>query len=472
MNNKLKPYAEYKKSQLPWAENIPKHWDVKRAKAVYEKVNRPVRQIDQVVTCFRDGRVTLRKNRRITGFTESIKEIGYQGVRKGDLVIHVMDAFAGAIGVSDSNGKSTPVYSICIPKADLNNYYYAHIVREMAKTGFIQSLYRGIRERSSDFRFEVFANQYLPILPRAEQDQIVKYLNFQLAKINKFIKAKKKLIAALKEQKQAIINQAVTNGISPNAKMKPSGIEWLGDIPEHWVRSRLGVLIDLLSGYAFPSLGFTQNDSDIRLLRGTNVAPGHIRWNEVVYWPQEYEHQIKGFELRAGDIVVGMDRPIISSGVRVSIIEERDLPCLLLQRVVRLRARSNLQQAFLYSLLRSKMFINYLQPLFSGISVPHISPNQIRGFQIALPPLVEQSEIVQWITSETGKITKAIKRIEDNIHLIQEYRTRLISDVVTGKVDVRGIVIDGIISEEVDMDENEDEIIENEGASECEECED
>ena len=255
MNNELRPYELRPVTDIPWIESIPAHWDVQRGKAVYKKLNRPTRSNDEVVTCFRDGVVTLRKNRRTTGFTESIKEIGYQGIRKGDLVIHVMDAFAGAIGVSDSDGKGTPVYSVCESKVDLNNYYYAYVIREMAKTGFIQSLYRGIRERSSDFRFEVFANQYLPIPPLSEQDQIVKYLDHQLAKINKFIKTKKKLIAVLKEQKQAIINEVVTKGIDPNVKMRPSGIEWLGDVPEHWERDKANRLFRRIGSGTTPSSG-------------------------------------------------------------------------------------------------------------------------------------------------------------------------------------------------------------------------
>ena len=172
---------------IPWMQSAPQHWDIMRAKYMFEKQNRPIRDDEDVVTCFRDGMVTLRKNRRTTGFTESIQWSGYQGVRKGDLVIHVMDAFAGAIGVSDSDGKSTPVYSVCTAKLDLNNHFYAYLLREMARTGFIQSLYRGIRERSSDFRFEVFAGLYLPIPPREEQDQIVRYLDWKISQINRFL---------------------------------------------------------------------------------------------------------------------------------------------------------------------------------------------------------------------------------------------------------------------------------------------
>ena len=181
-------YENYTLSPVPWIKQMPEHWGLVRGKNLYQKMQRPTSDTDEVVTCFRDGTVTLRKNRRTTGFTESLKEIGYQGIRKGDLVIHVMDAFAGSIGVSDSDGKGTPVYSVCQAKGNSNNQYYALLLREMARSGYIQSLYRGIRERSSDFRFEVFAAQFYPVPPREEQDQIVRFLDWKVSSINKLIK--------------------------------------------------------------------------------------------------------------------------------------------------------------------------------------------------------------------------------------------------------------------------------------------
>jgi type I restriction enzyme S subunit len=202
-----------KYSGIKWLGVIPIHWKLIRGKNLYEKLQRPVKNTDDVVTCFRDGTVTLRKNRRTTGFTESLKEIGYQGIQKGDLVIHVMDAFAGSIGVSDSDGKGTPVYSICQAKTDSNNYYYAFLLREMARTGFIQSLYRGIRERSSDFRFEVFGKQFYPAPPRAEQDEIVDYLGKRTEEIEKYITIRKLQIAELEDLRRCLISDVVTGKI-------------------------------------------------------------------------------------------------------------------------------------------------------------------------------------------------------------------------------------------------------------------
>ena len=193
----MKQYDKYRETNIPWLNRLPSHWGEKRAKYLFNKENRLPLEDDEVITCFRDGVVTLRKNRRTTGFTESLKEIGYQGIKKGDLVIHQMDAFAGATGVSDSNGKGTPVYSVCTPKD--TNYltkYYAKVIRLMGLNGFIQSLYRGIRERSSDFRFETFARQLLPVPPLAEQEKVVSYLESKTLCIDAYVAERERVTAA------------------------------------------------------------------------------------------------------------------------------------------------------------------------------------------------------------------------------------------------------------------------------------
>lgn len=209
----INPNAPLKNSNIPWIGEIPEGWEVKRAKNMFVKNKRESNPEDEVITCFRDGQVTLRKNRRTTGFTESLTESGYQGVKKGDLVIHQMDAFAGAIGVSDSDGKGTSVYHCCTPIGDYDVYFYAYILRVMAKSGYIQSLYRGIRERSSDFKFPIFANQYLPIPPLAEQRAIVAHIDAQCARIDAAIAHLQAEIGHFKDYRQRLISDAVTGRI-------------------------------------------------------------------------------------------------------------------------------------------------------------------------------------------------------------------------------------------------------------------
>ena len=211
--------AKMKDSGISWIGEIPEHWETRRAKFMFKKNKRERRPEDEVITCFRDGQVTLRKNRRLTGFTESEKYDGYQGIRKGDLVIHQMDAFAGSIGVSDSDGMGTSVYHCCTPTGDYNVYYYAYLIRQMALSGFIQSLYKGIRERSSDFSFPVFGNQYLIIPPSDEQQAIVAYIEEKCEKIDKLASELQSEIDYLKEYKQRLIADCVTGQINVQNEM-------------------------------------------------------------------------------------------------------------------------------------------------------------------------------------------------------------------------------------------------------------
>ena len=210
----LNPDAKMKDSGISWIGEIPEHWEIRRAKFMFKKNKRERRPEDEVITCFRDGQVTLRKNRRLTGFTESEKFDGYQGIRKGDLVIHQMDAFAGSIGVSDSDGMGTSVYHCCTPIGDFNVYYYAYLIRQMAMSGFIQSLYKGIRERSSDFSFPVFGNQFLLIPPPDEQQAIVAYIEEKCEKIDKLASELQSEIEYLKEYKQRLIADCVTGQVN------------------------------------------------------------------------------------------------------------------------------------------------------------------------------------------------------------------------------------------------------------------
>jgi len=211
----LNPDVQMKNSGVDWIGEIPEHWEIRKAKYIFKKLSRPVRDEDGVVTCFRDGEVTLRTNRRTSGFTIAAKEHGYQGIRKGDLVIHAMDAFAGAIGVSDSDGKSSPVYSACVPHSSVSvsPKYYALYLRNLAVGGFIESLAKGIRERSTDFRFNDFAELFLPLPGYETQCEVVSHIEYENNKTDTGIKHLVEQIEKINEYKIILINSAVTGKI-------------------------------------------------------------------------------------------------------------------------------------------------------------------------------------------------------------------------------------------------------------------
>ena len=420
----MKRYSEYKDSGVKWIGEIPGHWDLLRAKNIFERQFRPVRDCDEVVTCFRDGQVTLRKNRRVEGFTESLKEIGYQGIRKGDLVIHQMDAFAGSIGVSDSDGKGTPVYICCLPK-DSNNvnvYFYAYLLREMARSGFIKSLYRGIRERSSDFRFDTFAVQWLLLVPIEEQQEIVTYLDSKVAKIDEYISIAEKKIAALEELKQTIIAEAVTRGIHKDVPMKDSGVKWIGMIPEHWKIRKMKFVFKERSEKGYP------NEPVLSATQSNGVIPQSMYENRVVVVNKGFENLklvCKGdfvISLRSfqGGIEYAYYRGIISAAYTILT-----------------KSAEFLNEGYVKNLFKSHPFVQLLKTCVTGIREgQNINYSLLRDKYIPVPPLAEQQEIVTYIEAKVANINQLCQAERSQIEKLKEYKQRLISDVVTGKVKV------------------------------------
>lgn len=200
--------AEMKDSGIEWIGMMPEHWNCIRGKYVLRYVQKPVREDDGVITCFRDGEVTLRSNRREDGFTLADKEIGYQGIDVGDLVVHGMDGFAGAIGISDSRGKASPVLNVL--ETDRNKRYIMYFLRSMAYSDVFLALATGIRVRSCDLRWNKLSELFYPIPPLEEQDAIVAHIDDVIEKANAVIADKKAQLETLEEYKKSLIFEYVT----------------------------------------------------------------------------------------------------------------------------------------------------------------------------------------------------------------------------------------------------------------------
>lgn len=456
----LPPYPKHRESGVAWLGKIPTDWGIERGKWLFNKISRPVLPASEIVTCFRNGTVTLRKNRREGGFSESLKEIGYQGVKKGDLVIHGMDAFAGAVGVSDSNGKCSPVYAVCRPVTNVNTDYYAYVVREMARSQWVIALTRGIRERSTDFRFETFSNQLLPVPEANTQKQIVAFLKHMSFNIEHIVRSKRRLIELLNEQKQAIIHQAVTRGLDPNVRMKPSGIDWLAEMPEKWVSVRLRNLALSLKTGPFGS----QLHSSDYVTNGTPlINPVHMKDGKIIADPHCAIGPAKAKELAehrldSGDIVFAR-RGELGRCVRVSEVESGWF-CGTGSIRLRLKEKSP-QSEYLVMLLRSKGIAQWLSAQSVGATMENLSTAILSKLPLPLPPTTEQKAIQDFVNKHEKTIDRAIESVCRQIELLREYRTRLIADVVTGKLDVRGVRLDEAVIEKdllEDCEENEAEM--------------
>ena len=247
-----------KPSGIEWIGDIPDDWEVRRGKYTLDLLMRPIRDNDEIITCFRDGQVTRRSNRREDGFTFADKEIGYQGILKGDLVIHGMDGFAGAIGISDSDGKGSPVLNVCRPKNGSDTRYINYYLRTLALQNVFIALSTGIRERSCDLRWKKIAELLFTIPPLKTQQKIADYLDEKCGEIDATIAKQKESIEKLKAYKQSLISETITKGLDKSAPLKPSGIEWIGDIPSHWEIKKLKYVAKL-----DPTISEFLSDNDI-----------------------------------------------------------------------------------------------------------------------------------------------------------------------------------------------------------------
>ena len=435
----LKPYTEYRDSGLPWLGQVPAHWEVRRIKSV-------LREVDRRSAAGVEPLLSLRMQAGLVDHhalggrpIPPSALVGYKRVLPGEIVMNRMRASAGLFAAARTDGLVSPDYAIFRSVGLANVAYLVELFRTPALGAIFRLESTGLGTGESGF-LRLYSDQFgrlaIPIPPVAEQAAIVRFLDWANGRLEKAIRAKRKVIALLVEQKQAVIQRAVTRGLDSGALLKSSGIPWLGEIPIHREVRRLGRAISVLTGYPFASAEFVRHEGAVRLLRGVNVTPSGVRWSEVVRWQRRPGDRLERFELQVGDIVLGMDRPVIRAGVRATSLEATDTPSLLLQRVARMRPTENLQARFLLLLLRGGIFSEYILPIFTGISVPHLSPEQIKAFKVALPPTCEQEAIADSIEVSTAGIASTVARIEREIDLLREYRTRLVADVVTGKLDV------------------------------------
>lgn len=432
----LKPYPKMKDSGVPWLGEVPEHWQIERLKSSVSNV------IDQTGERQKgELYVALEHVESWTGRVRpAASDVTFESLvkrfRAGDILFGKLRPYLAKVACPTRAGVCVGEFLVLRPgQLDGPAQYLEQLLRSKPVIEAVNSSTFGAKMPRADWHYVGGLAITLPPVP--EQAAIVRFLDHADRRIRRYIGAKQKLIKLLEEQKQAIIHRAVTRGLDPNVRLKPSGVEWLGDVPEHWEVARLGRLIELMTGFPFKSDGFSQDVEDVRLLRGVNVSPGSLRWTDVVRWPLSERDKYSGYELQVGDIVLGMDRPLVQRGTRVAMVTEPDVPALLLQRVARIRPRYKLQSDFLALLLAGKSFADYLAPIFTGISVPHLSPEQIKSFCFALPTYDEQREIVRWTAENTGMTNFTISNADREIQLLREYRTRLIADVVTGKLDVR-----------------------------------
>ena len=437
-------YPECKDSGVEWLGQVPVHWYIKTLKyvATYnDEVLPESTSKDYPIKYVEISDVDEQLG--ITKWTEypfaSAPSRARRILKDGDVLISTVRTYLRAIApVTEPPDGFVGSTGFAVIRPVPGIYYSALLGYVIRAEWFISNIIsRSVGVSYPAINASDLVALSLPVPPWKEQKTIAHFLDHETAKIDTLIHEQKRLIELLKEKRQAVISHAVTKGLDPDVPMKDSGVEWLGEVPEHWQISKLGHYAVILTGFPFPSASFSHDESDVRLLRGANIGVGSLKWVDTVYWQLDEGGELPDYLMKEGQIVLGMDRPWISEGMRIARVTQADMPCLLLQRVAAITPNSRLDDEYLYYFLTSEIFKIYVEPDLTGVSVPHISPEQILGFKIPIPDLDEQGKIGRFIKVQLDQMAALFKQTNESVEILQERRSALISAAVTGKIDVR-----------------------------------
>lgn len=452
----LKPYPEYKESGVPWFGNVPAHWKVNRFGSVfYERGEmNEKRHVADVLSVLKDRGVIPYAEKGRIGNKASEDISRYKIVRPDDLVLNCMNVIIGSVGRSRFTGCLSPVYYVLKRRNQEDNARFLELV--FLHKPFHQSLIRignGILAHRMRIPMEKLKAEPFPVPPPDEQAAIVRFLDHANGKIERAIRAKRKLIALLNEQKQAIIHRAVTRGLDPNVKLKPSGIPWLGDVPEPWPIRRAKILfkqvVPPIPEGAEQVTCFRDGQVTLRKNRRTTGFTNAI-------WELGYQG------IQPGQLVLhSMDA--FAGAIGVSDSAGKCSP----EYVICDPAMAGILPNYYGFLLRSLALRGMFVALCPSVRerAPRVRYSDFSHFAIPQPPEIEQEQIVGFIQMSCRSVALSLIRTEREIALLREYRTRLTADVVTGKVDVREAVKrlpteaeEPLSAEDLDVPEDEDEI--------------
>ncbi|MCM8625163.1 NADAR domain-containing protein [Accumulibacter sp.] len=420
-------YPAYRPARVHWLGEIPAQWQEKRGKYFFREIDeRSQTGEEELLSVSHTTGVTPRSQKNVTMF-KAESYVGHKVARPNDVVINTMWAWMSALGVSKNVGIVSPAYGVYRP---LNSEdFLPEYVDYLLRTPMLRWEYicRSTGIRASRLRLypDKFLDIAFPCPPREEQERMVAFLRAKEAQVRRLIRNKRRLIGLLNEQKQAIINRAVTRGLNPDAPMKPTGIDWMPEVPAHWQTIHLGSKIKLINGYPFDSRLFSNDGTGHPLIRIRDI----FREDTIVTYTGEF---VEDAAVQTGDILVGMDGDF-------NVARWKGPTALLNQRVCCIRPNEQLHEAYLASLIAFPL--KWINDQTFSTTVKHLSSSDIKRLRFPVPPIEEQREISAWLATETATLEQTIDRVQREIQLVREYRERLIADVVTGKLDVRHIEI-------------------------------
>ena len=440
-NPRFRHYPEYKESGVEWIKKIPAHWEIIRGKFIlrHKKEINSDFQCDNLLSLTLNG--VLRKDMSSSEGLRPSDYKTYQVFYPDNLVFKLIDLEniqTSRVGIVHEKGIMSPVYIRLESNSDLHERYYFYQYYDLYKKHIFNFLGKGVRSSLSPS--DLLEIPLVFPLP-SEQCSISNFLDRKTEQIDELIRIKERRIELLQEQRTALINQAVTKGLDPNVEMKPSGVEWIGEIPSNWRSSRLKFHLSENSG------GVWGEDDEFEdgtyVLRSTEITiDGHWDLQNVIKRKLRKE-EVEKFLLKKGDLIVtkssGSQDHIGKTGLVDDTIEA--MVACYSNFVQRLRPQRHINSKFLHYFMNCSLAreqYKYQSETTTGLA--NLNTLSINELFIAVPPQQEQDQIVNFLDHKTQQIDQLIAAEQQKIELLKEYRQSLISEAVTGKIDVRNEV--------------------------------
>jgi len=446
----LKPYENYKMCDVPGINLIPKNWEVSKNIVIFKERNtKSIEENGNLLSVSQYSGVRTRDVSKKIGMHKADNLLGYKHVLANDLVMNIMLAWNSSVGVSRFNGVTSPSYAVFEINSKFNPWYFHYLLRIPEMSKYFETFSTGLIKSRLRLYPNTF-NKMLSIIPsRSEQNQIVQYLDWKCADIHKIIKAKKKEIKLLQEQVNSIYNDLLF-GSDSNVEKKDSNVVWMGAIPRHWdictMKQLFSIKKDIAGMEGIDVISVTQSGLKIKNIENNEgqMAKSYANYQRVKYNDFVMNHM----DLLTGWIDCAKIEGVTSPDYRVFVANNEE----------------SIDREYFLALFKlfykRKIFFGYGQ----GIATSgrwRLPKTNFLNMPVPLPPKKEQEKIHMEIKGKTDKLFLMLAKIEDEIKLLNEYRVRLISDVVTGKVDVRNIVLPSFEPEVDETDEEFDDESDN-----------
>jgi type I restriction enzyme, S subunit len=431
----MKAYSVYKDSHFKFLGNIPSQWNVKRAKYVYSEIKDPSSDGSELLLSVSEYYGVKPRNQVVEEgefITRADSLEGYKKCQAGDLVMNIMLAWKTGLGVTDFEGIVSPSYAVFRPIINIHSKYLHYLLRINTYVAEFKRNSTGI----IDSRLRLYPDDFLRIpilLPSLlEQQAIANFLDCKTAQIDTLIEKKQRQIDLLREQRAALINHAVTKGLNPNVREKDPLSEFYPLIPEHWTMTKLGYLCNQIADGPHYSPEYV--DEGILFISARNVKVDRWQFDDAKYITEvEYQKISERIKPEKGDVLYTKGG---TTGVARAV--DFDEPFQVWVHIIVLKLKQEkVDPFFLAHALNSVGCYDQSQLFTRGATNNDLGVTRVGNIVLGLPPLNEQIEIVNFLRDQTQKIDLEIKSVERMIDLIKEYRTALISEAVTGKIDVR-----------------------------------